>query len=238
MAETQGDQGEGAFFALIGDIVGSRALENRAAVQRRLRELLEEQNEALGPDVLPAPLKLTAGDEVQALLGDGAAAVRIVVGLADRLHPVRITWGLGRGALTTDLEPDVSVLDGPCFHRARAALEKAVRDDAWLRVEGIVQPHERVLNALFRLMGAIRSRWTEVQAQYVRAVRGRLQKDVAREFGVSEPAVSKALTAAQFGTLEEGEEAVERLLRWLVESGGAEPNEGSRSCRGRSWPRS
>lgn len=218
------ERNERAYYALIGDIVGSRTLENRAAVQRRLRELLEEIDEELGTDALAAPLKLTAGDEVQALLAEPAVVVPMVVRFADRLHPVRMTWGLGRGTLTTDLERDVSVLDGPCFHRARAALDGATHEDAWLRVEGIGQPHARVVNALFLLMGAIRDRWTETQARYVGAVRGRLQKDVARELGVSEPAVSKALSSARFTIVEEGERAAEELLRWLGGPQGTAPH--------------
>lgn len=69
---------------VIGDLVGSRALENRAAVQRRLRAVLEEIDEEVCTDALAAPLKLTTGDEVQALLGEPAVVVPIVVRFADR----------------------------------------------------------------------------------------------------------------------------------------------------------
>ncbi|MGH7541380.1 MAG: SatD family protein [Gemmatimonadota bacterium] len=214
--------GAPVFFALIGDIVGSRDLPDRAVFQRELRDLVDELNAELEAEAIAAPLKLTAGDEIQALLARPDAAVDILVRIADRLHPASIVWGLGRGALATDLDPDVSALDGPCFHRARDALGAAARDGAWLRLEGFARPHDAALAALFRLMGGIRARWTEVQARYVRAVRTRLQREVAEQLGVSEPAVSKALASAQFTTVEEGERAARALLRWLGEAPGIE----------------
>lgn len=207
------------FFALSGDLVGSRALEDRSGVQRRLLATLERQNHDLAPHVVAAPLRVTDGDGVQGLLrSDGAGAiVDIVVGIEDALYPASMTWGVGRGTLSTDLHDDVAALDGPCFHRARRALDAARHDAVWLRSEGLGGPHDSVLGSLFGLMGAVRSRWTDVQARYVREVRGRLQREVAERLGVSEPAVSKGLTAARFAAVEEAEGAARALLTWVDE---------------------
>lgn len=204
------------FYALIGDIVGSRELPNRAEVQRRLAREIEALNDELGEARLAAPLRLVAGDELQALLTDPAAALDIAVPLADALHPVALRWGLGVGSLDTDLDPDVSLLDGPCFHRARRALDAAADDDTWLRAEGFAAPFSGTVSALFRLMWALRSDWTETQARYVREARGRLQKEVAERFDVNRSTVSRALRAARFREVREGERAARELLRRLA----------------------
>ncbi len=204
-----------AFLALIGDMVGSRGVRDRAALQRTLREQLRALNDVLAGERMVAPLELTAGDEVQGLLEDPAAAVDIVVRLSDHLHPVSMVWGFGHGILATDLYPEVTAMDGPCFHRARSALERAVRDGAWVGVEGFPAPHAEVLSALFRLAQGIRSRWTDTQARYVRAARGRLQKDVARQFGVDDSTVSESLGKAHYKAVQAGERAARELLRWL-----------------------
>lgn len=205
------------FFALSGDLVGSRAMEDRSGVQRRLLATLERQNRNLDPQMFAAPLRVTDGDGVQGLLRRAGAIVDIVVGIEDELHPASMTWGVGRGTLTTDLHEDVAALDGPCFHRARRALDAARHDAVWLRSEGLGEPHDLVLGSLFGLMGAVRSRWTDVQARYVREVRGRLQREVAERLAVSEPAVSKGLTAARFAAVEEAERAARELLDWADE---------------------
>lgn len=220
------DEADGTiFFALIGDLVGSRELEDRAGVQRSLLDVLEALNAELSPNALAAPLALSRGDEVQGLLAGPEAAVQIVVGIGDRLYPASMAWGLGAGGLATDPGREVSVLDGPCFHRARSALEAAREEGAWLRVRGFPPPHDEVLDALFRLMGAVRSRWTETQVTYIRGVRDALQKEVARRAGVSKSTVSQVLQNARFKEVREAESAVRALLRWLGSRGLRDPSE-------------
>ena len=202
------------YYALIGDVIASRDIDARAAFQRHLGDALEKLS-ARHAAAVAAPLRLTAGDEVQGLLARPETAVDLVVGLADALRPVGLVWGLGRGGLSTDLGADVATLDGPCFHRARAALEEARRIEGWLRAGGFGRPEDEVLGALFRCMNAIRSRWTDVQARYAREVRGRLQREVAERLEVSEAAVSKSLSASRFAAVQEAEDAARALLRHL-----------------------
>jgi len=224
------------YYALIGDVVSSRSLTNRAEVQHRLQELAATLNGELEDGALAAPLRVTAGDELQGLLERPEPVVDITVRLADHLHPVRLTWGLGRGTLTTELGADVATLDGPCFHRARRAAERAAEEDRWLLEEGLPSPQGRILTALFALMSGIRSDWTETQAKYVREVRGRRQKDVAEELGRHKSTISKALASSRYEEIEEGEGAARELLRWIVSDGGedGEPKEGDERRDGRS----
>lgn len=214
------------YYALIGDVVSSRSLTNRAEVQRRLQELADTLNGELGEGALAAPLRVTAGDELQGLFKRPEPVVDITVRLADHLHPVRLTWGLGRGTLTTELGDNVATLDGPCFHRARRAAERAAEEDRWLLEEGLPSPQGKILTALFALMSGIRSDWTETQAKYVREVRGRRQKDVAEELGRHKSTISKALASSRYEEIEQGEVAARDLLSWIhsdaVEDGEAE----------------
>lgn len=198
------------FSALIGDVVQSRSLADRAQLQREIAREIEALNERLAA-VLAAPLKLTAGDEIQGLFSMPEGVVDVLVGLADRILPAEIVWGLGDGPISTDLGPDVAMLDGPCFHGAGKAVAEASGARVWLRQDSMAGPHGESIPALFRLMGAIRSRWTESQLRYIRAVRMRPQRDVAALYEVDESTVSKALRAARFRDVEEGE-AVARLL--------------------------
>lgn len=218
-------QGDGpdldpTYFALTGDVVSSRDLPDRRAVQRTLRASLDELNRE-HREAMAAPLKLVAGDEVQALLrvpSGAPAVVDIVVRIADELHPVAMTWGVGVGPLATDLEDDVSLVDGPCLHRARDALAVAGSEDRWLATAGVEEPHGETLSALFDAMGAIRSRWTETQARYVREARCATQADVAERLDVSRQAVSKALDAASFSSVLHAESASRSLLAWVGEA--------------------
>jgi hypothetical protein len=207
-----GKNAESTYAALIGDLVGSRSLSDRAGLQKRLQTRLRSLNRRLGCRSLAAPLAFTAGDEFQALLLRPEAAATIAVELANALHPVRITFGLGWGSLSTALGPDVGALDGPCFHRARAAQEKARAQGRWLVASGFGESIDSAVSALFFLMDVIRRGWTDKQAKYVLAARGQIQKDVAGRFGVSPSVISESLQAASFEPLRVGEGAVTTLL--------------------------
>ncbi len=205
-----GKKGE-LFLALIGDVEASRQVENRARLQRELERATARVNQVLGP-ALASPLTLTAGDEVQALFRDPAAAVDAVVEVADAVFPARLVHGLGLGPLETDLGPDPALLDGPCFHRARQALQEARGEGSWLVARGLQEPGDAVVSALFRLLGELRSRWTEIQAEHVRHARERPQKEVAERLRKAESTVSESLKAAGFQAVLEGEKALRMAL--------------------------
>lgn len=205
------------YFAIIGDLVRSRKMADRAAVQVRFRRAVEEVNVIAG-DHLAVPLKVTAGDEVQGITDHPETLVDVMVALSDALVPESLAWGWGYGELTTDLADDVSLLDGPCLHSARQAVEAAKKRSSWLEISGIPEPSGQVLSALMNLIGSIRSGWTERQAEVVRASRGRLQIETAERLGVDPSTVSRTLSAAHASRVLAGEDAARALLRSLTGS--------------------
>ena len=213
------------FVALIGDVVQSRRHEDRAHLQRDLNDALERANER-SRRALAAPLTLTAGDEIQGLFNQPSAVVDVVVEIADAVSPARLVYGLGFGTLETDLGPDPALLDGPCFHLAREALAEARGQGSWLVSRGQGDPKDLVTSALFRLLGELRSRWTEIQAEHVAQARGRPQKEVAQRLGKAESTISESLKAAGFQAVLAGEEA----LRIVLDNFGIKPESTSTSA--------
>jgi hypothetical protein len=207
-----GKKGEPRYVALIGDIAGSRSLPNRAEIQDQLRELFLALNRDLPEGHLAAPLAFSAGDQFQALLHRPESAMEIIRWLADEMHPIRFHHGLGYGPLTTSLRSEVGFLDGPCFHSAREALERGTGQDRWVSSSGFGEDVVRQIDAIFRLMDAIRSGWTEKQNRYARHARTLPQKEVATLLEVSPSVVSESLKAARFEAVREGEEAARILL--------------------------
>jgi hypothetical protein len=185
-------------------------------VQRTLADSIDRLNRTRTPE-MAAPLRIIDGDGVQVLLVAAPTVVDIVVDLAEALHPVTMVWGLGRGGLSTDFSHDVAMIDGPCFHHARAAIEEAQLKPAWLRVGGVAPVHGNSVSAAFTAMWAIRSRWTETQRKYAHGARSELQQTVASRHGVSKQAVSKSLDTARFAALLEIEAGVRDLLGWIDE---------------------
>jgi hypothetical protein len=205
----QGESGDQP-VVLMGDVVAHRAAPDWP---QRLGVLHETVQRLATDDPHRAPLALSAGDQV---VGFFAArpdrTVETVARLSEAIHPLRFVFGLGRGALTTRPDLDLPLLDGPCFHRARAALERAAKEGG-LIADGFGAPADTAISALFRLVDAIRLRWTETQLRYARAVRaGALRKDVAASFGVSPSVVTESLQAASWAAVRQGEAAAAELL--------------------------
>lgn len=213
------------YVALIGDVVASRELKQhyRPMLQHNLPIWLADLNQELGPGVLAAPLTLTAGDEIQGLFRRAEGIVDVVQELTDHLFGFAgdVRFGAGRGSLTTGpipaepgQAPNPALLDGPAFHRARASLEAAQRSRAWIRFEGFEEPLDEVLDALFSLMAAVRSRWSAKQGRYSYRARAPIpQKVLARELHISPSVVSESLKAANHEAILAGEQAARLLLR-------------------------
>lgn len=206
-----GEYGEPQYVALIGDVVSSRQIEDRAGLQHSLIAELEVMNAAWG-DEIAAPLVLISGDEVQGLFSDPSAVVPIVVHIEEALWPVKLLYGVGRGRLATELSRETTRLDGRCFHLARGALESAQKRRRWLHANGLGTEADAMVGSAFDLMSAVRTRWTARQLEFVRAARTASQSEVASRFGVSPSVVSESLKAASYKTIVGAEKALSEFL--------------------------
>lgn len=147
------------YAALIGDFVQSRALENRGEVQRRFAAVCAELNkerEGLG---LVSPLTITLGDEFQAVFGSVERLWECIFRMEAALAPVAIRFAVGLGQISTDIQRDTALgMDGPAFHRARAAMDLLKKRATRYRVAGL-GGSEDFLNAALELIAYNRSKW-------------------------------------------------------------------------------
>jgi hypothetical protein len=210
------------YTAIIADLVASSQAtpKQRTAQQRALFEAIDVLNARL-LESLVRPIQLTAGDEVQALVREPSHLVVILQFLEDSLreHAVKsrsFAFGVGYGEVTTSLDSDVRHMDGPCFHRARAALEWAAKKKIWAAFSGFEEPTNLALNGIFDLMGAVRDDWTDIQAAHtvdLRLLGKRI--DVAEGRDVSPSVVTESLQAAHFDSVRRAEVAAVELLSRL-----------------------
>lgn len=205
------------YLAVLADLVGSREVDDRAALQERIRHALARW--VPPPGAVAAGPEITAGDEVQLLLPAGTPfpaaeqAAGFLSWLTGAVHPERVVAGLGAGPLSTALRPRVGENDGPCFHRAREALAFAKRDGRAAAVRGLDSPAEDAINALWRVAADLRAGWTDRQREVIARMRhARYRKDVAHELGVSPSVVTEVLAAARYDAVIEAETAATALL--------------------------
>jgi hypothetical protein len=157
--------------------------------------------------VLRLPFVRTAGDEMQAVLGNPA-------GLSDLLDDVldgHAWWiGLGIGEITR-LGGSSRESAGPAFKAARDAIDAAKRDRGapGPTVRGTPAELSESLQAALAGVAFIRAKRTDRQREVVAATRrADAQRAAAEQLGITHQAVSDALRAAGYNA--------EQQLRVLV----------------------
>ena len=195
------------FLAIIGDVVASRGVQDRKELQARLRSAIALVNQRFASEIA-SHFVLTIGDEFQGLLHSAKEVDRILAVFRSIVHPVELRMGLGIGRLDTALEPIALGMDGPCFHRARAAIEQAKRRAT--PVEAVAEAEDPCFGIYSLLFAGLRRGWTERQQQVVDlAMGGKAGKSIAAELGITPSAVSQHLRAA------EAESVFEATCLWL-----------------------
>jgi hypothetical protein len=116
------------YAALIADATASRLLPpaRRARLQADARAAAQQLNRRYAR-VLAARFAVTLGDELQCLLRSPEALWEIAHQIRARLPAVDWIVACGLGTISTPLAPTAPEIDGPCFHQARAALDRAKR---------------------------------------------------------------------------------------------------------------
>jgi hypothetical protein len=186
--------------AVIGDVVGSRQAPSRSQLQQRLDKALAVVNAAMET---VQPLTPTLGDEFQGMFGrieDAMeASFRLGVELVGKVD-VRI--GIGWGTLRTqDTSRTPFGQDGPCWWRARDALQELARTERSNQEPNSLRTvcrtgnaQEQLYNAILVLRDQTLSGIDEADATILKLVMsGASQQEAATRLGINKSSVSRRM---------------------------------------------
>lgn len=206
---------------VIIDLVGSRHVEDRKAVQAQMREVFMRVDSIVAP---VHPLWATVGDEFQVVYSNApdalqaTAAIRL---LSSGKFDCR--FGIGQGEIRTIEEGELGPIDeGEGWYRARLALEEAERMQShgypWLRTwaafteEGREDLNQTLARAHLTTRDHIISRMKAKESRIAAAwLLGVTQKEIAREEKISQAAVSQKLEVSGGAALAQANRA---FLGW------------------------
>ena len=184
------------YATLIGDVVGSRSLADRAGVHRLLNQALNAV-----ADTAVDPPAFTVGDEFQGAYPSVGLAIDAALSLRLAVAPeIDVRFGIGWGAVTM-LDETAGIQDGPGWWAAREAIEwtaSAQRQPGLalvrtsFRAAGDTRTDVDAINAALlcrdHLLGSLDDRSTRI----VKALlNNRTKKDIAAAEGISPSAVSQ-----------------------------------------------
>jgi len=202
--------------ALVADLEGSRSVEGRSATAETIERALDDLARTWASEWLAPPVTTRGMDEISGLLARPHHAFDIAVRLNEHIWPLRFRFALADGSIDVAADTtDASAMDGPAFHRAADALERAHRMALPMAIE--LSTLDAIDQALFEstseLIGAITSRWKPSRHAAVRAMRhAATQREAAAFLGVTPQSISAALEAAEYGPLSRAEAALRGLL--------------------------
>lgn len=179
-------------YTLIGDVVGSRRLSDRAGAQAAIGAALERVSAHVR---LQQPLEATVGDELQggfASLADATLTALLV--RLELLPDVDVRCGLGMGEVTVH-DPDRRPLlqDGPGWWAAREALDELGRPRRSALRTWYVGPGAGTANAFLTVRDTLVDRLNDrSRRMLLLALQGHTQAEIAEVEGISKSAVSQA----------------------------------------------
>ncbi len=198
------------YVALIGDAVASRRLSQAARIrlQNDLKASLNVVNRRWRQGVA-ARFAVTLGDQLQGLLTGAEPVWEITHWLRAELPQVDWVFAAGRGPIQTPLARTAPEVDGPCFHRAREALEGAKQRRLLLAFGGF----SAALEGFAEYYSALYWGWTPRQRRAALLLRVAAPAEVAARLGVGRSAVSHLARRMGWRLVAAGDLAFQQRLR-------------------------
>ena len=168
------------------------------------------------------------GDEFQGLLKNQKNIIDIVNYIQINMLPINIRFGIGVGSVYTDINYKLSYEnDGPAYHKARRMIEdldslKKQYSEAisYVKIESDCENNvDMLVNSIFSLCTAIKSKWTDVQVETIKAyiVNDENQYKTAEYLNKGQPSISKNLKKAEYYSYRNALNEVAKYLRAKVE---------------------
>lgn len=198
-------------YALIGDIVGSRKVKSRDALQRQWLAALVSVNSIPNPHRL-TEWTLTRGEEVEAAYDSSKGLLTDCWRLLAAISPYRVRIALGVGPITTQATSrDPLMMDGPAFHAARQLINTLPPRTA-VAIADAGGADFDVQNDMLRLITESMRTWKATRWNVMEYKRQRLSAaDIAQRLDISSVSVYKNLGSGLI-------ESILRLTEYLESS--------------------
>lgn len=219
------------YIAIIGDIKNSKKIKNRYKFQERLQEALNQVNQIYA-DSIASKFTITLGDEFQGLLHTGKNVMEIIQYIKQEIHPIEIRFGIGVGAISTEINSDISIgADGPGYYKARESVEylkivekrkEKALGNIYIKIDGDNVVQELSINTIFKLMYSIEVNWTEKQREVINYILFNKvnQTEVAQHFNVTQPNIQQILAKGHYYAFKDAFDTLNKILSEVEYSGG------------------
>jgi hypothetical protein len=205
-------------IVLVADLVASRRIVERSAVQERLGTCLKQLN-SRKREGLVSPYTITLGDEFQAVFSAPDRLFRDALTVLIALYPVAVRFSFGIGDISTPINTKQAIgMDGPAFHEARATIDRLKKTKNLFAVASSGGAGLTLINQSLALVSHTIGKWPRNRLEILRGLFENLDvKQMAHDLRVSDKAVYKSIDAGAIRTIVPLLEEITAGLRLIQE---------------------
>lgn len=204
-------------YVISGDVLSSRRIKDKAAFQKKLEKACHSINIAFGSDIY-AEFKILKGiDEIEGVLLNISNIYRIISSILEQLHPDSMRFVVALDYVDTSIESrDVSKMDGPAFHKASDIMSTLKKSKLMFDMATCNEITDTLITGEINLILLLKKNWSAKQHTIVREYQKTgNQYKVAKALGVTQQAISKALSSSKWKEIGEIEEKLNHVLQRL-----------------------
>lgn len=200
------------YCAIIGDIIDSKKIRNRAEVQLKFSNILQEINSKYS-EYIASNFTITLGDEFQGLLFAPYISYDIIKEIKRKMEPIKLVFGVGIGEMKTSFSKSISIgSDGPAYHYARNMVVRAKKKKPSICYFSNSSEDE-LINSLLAFIEACEKYRTKWQQEMVKLMeKHKSQSIVAQLIDKRQSTVSATLNKAHYYTVNNAEVVIKDFL--------------------------
>lgn len=204
-------------YVLLGDIVSSKKINDRAKFQKKLIKVCNITNQNYENDLI-AKMKIIKGsDEIGCLLRSISPLYNIIDEISADLYPIKIRFVLVYGKIDTGFATyDISQMDGPAFHLASRLMDDLKRDKLIFNMSTSNKILDTLISNNINLIYILKEKWSPTKIEIIRAYeRWGEQRKVANELGISQQTVSYHFKSSKWKEIKKMETELKLSLESL-----------------------
>jgi len=199
------------YCAVIADIIRSKSINARFAIQKRLEKILDNINTDYDKSIA-SKFMITLGDEFQGLLNSPVSVLDMIERIKLHMYPLRIRFGIGFGEIFTGINKEIPLgADGPAYYNAREMIDDIKKSErAKMKYCMDIKfcsndiekdnSYDRLINTGLSLCSFLESKWTNRQREIITGyiLSDNSQKNTSMKFGVAQSTIQRSLRSSGF----------------------------------------
>ena len=202
---------------VLGDVLSSRRIEDKEAFQSKLEKTCNRINKTYADEIY-AGFKILKGiDEIEGVLQDISNIYEIITSISEQLYPHSMRFAVAVDHIDTAVESrDTAKMDGPAFHKASDIMGGLKKSKLLFDMSTDNEMTDALITGEINLILLLKKNWSAKQHIVVREYKKtRNQYETAKNLGITQQAVSKALARSMWNEIRPIEEKLNHVLRNL-----------------------